>query len=95
MIYDCEAISYQWCLEDGPGLVGHYPPNIWEPGLLQVTEEGSEAAAATAVIMMMRSMPSSPLPAHFDRPFLFFIKDQETGLVLFQGRVVNPNQWFN
>ncbi|XP_023334855.1 leukocyte elastase inhibitor A isoform X3 [Eurytemora carolleeae] len=57
---------------------------------IEVNEEGSEAAAATGLIMMTRMMPAPPLQAHFDRPFVFFLRDELTGLFLFQGRVVDP-----
>jgi serpin B len=57
---------------------------------IEVNEEGSEAAAATGLVGSNRSMPPPPVQANFDRPFIFFIRDETTGLFLFQGRVVNP-----
>ena len=57
-----------------------------------MNEEGSEAAAVTALIMTNRSAREYSLPARFDRPFVFFIKDEETGLLLFQGRLVKPKK---
>ena len=53
-------------------------------------EKGTEAAAATAVIMegAMAIQPENML--YIDRPFLFFIRDVETGQILFIGRVLNP-----
>jgi serpin B len=56
-------------------------------------EKGTEAAAATAVIMpRAASMPMAP-PDEFkaDHPFLFLIRDNESGLVLFLGRVADPS----
>jgi len=57
--------------------------------MLEVNEEGSEGAAATAVIIKPISFQILP-QARFDRPFIFFIKDERSGMILFQGRVMNP-----
>ncbi len=61
---------------------------------VEVNEEGTEAAAATAVTMEF-SAPgsSSPAPIVFqaDHPFIFFIEHKETGQILFMGKVENPN----
>jgi serpin B len=53
---------------------------------------GSEAAAATAVIVEIDDMLPPDSPPHFvlDHSFLYFIKDEKTGLILFAGRVANP-----
>ena len=56
---------------------------------MDVTEEGTEAAAATGAVMMMRSMPIVR-PFHADRPFVFFIIDNRVDSVLFAGHVYNP-----
>ncbi|MDP2873407.1 MAG: serpin family protein, partial [Bacillota bacterium] len=56
-----------------------------------VDEAGTEAAAATAVIMRETAMPADPRVVSIDRPFVFLIRDIETGAVLFVGRVVNPS----
>jgi serpin B len=55
-----------------------------------VDEAGTEAAAATAVAMAEMAMPEQPVEITVDRPFLFFIRDMETGAILFLGRVVDP-----
>ena len=57
---------------------------------VEVDEAGTEAAAATAVIMQATAMPADPIEVTIDRPFLFLIRDIETGTVLFLGRVMNP-----
>ena len=57
---------------------------------VEVNEEGSEAAAATGMGMMMRSMPAPPQEFIVDHPFIFYIRDKLTGMLLFQGRVANP-----
>ena len=60
---------------------------------VDVNEEGTEAAAATAVVMKMAAAPANPEPVpvfRADHPFIFIIRDDETGAILFMGRVVNP-----
>jgi serpin B len=61
---------------------------------VEVNEKGTEAAAATAVMMLAgAAMPmDEPFTPTFkaDRPFLFIIRDVKTGAVLFLGRVMNP-----
>ena len=54
---------------------------------IEVNEEGSEAAAATAVQIALYSMPPN---FEVDHPFLFVIRDNRTKAVLFLGRIVNP-----
>jgi serpin B len=60
--------------------------------VIDVTEEGTEAAAATAITMVTTSMPSHIEPFVVDRPFLFYIVDRPTGAILFQGRISDPRQ---
>ena len=55
-----------------------------------VNEEGTEAAAATAIMMDATAMPVDPVPLSIDRPFLYLIRDNATGAVLFVGRVLDP-----
>jgi serpin B len=65
---------------------------VIQKAFVKVTEEGTEAAAATAVTLgglaatIYRAVPSF----HADHPFLYLIRDPETGLVLFVGRVLDP-----
>ena len=56
-----------------------------------MNEEGSEAAAATAVIVH-RESASQTVQWKADRPFLFMLRDKLTGMLLFQGRVVDPTK---
>ncbi|MFC2011175.1 serpin family protein [Chloroflexota bacterium] len=56
---------------------------------VSVDEAGTEAAAATAVIMKLTSMPEEPIEVTINRPFIFLIRDIETGAILFIGRVMN------
>jgi serine protease inhibitor len=57
-----------------------------------VDEEGTEAAAATAVVLEAESVqaPEPTMVFNADHPFLFVIRDNTTGAILFMGRVVNP-----
>jgi serpin B len=57
---------------------------------LSVDEQGTEAAAATAVIMGITSVPANPFTMVVNRPFLLAIADKPTGLVLFLGSISNP-----
>ena len=59
---------------------------------IEVNEEGSEAAAATAGVMKLRSAAPQRIPHfHADRPFIFLIKDRQSGAVLFMGRMSDPS----
>jgi len=57
---------------------------------VSLDEAGTEAAAATAVIMDESATPGEPAEVTIDRPFIFLIRDIETGAILFVGRVLNP-----
>jgi serpin B len=59
---------------------------------IDVMEDGTEAAAATAVEFAVVSAPRPENPEVFrvDHPFLFYIFDDATGAILFQGRIVDP-----
>ena len=63
-----------------------------QKAFVEVNEEGTEAAAATAIAMMPGSAPSPGQPIVFraDRPFVFLIEDSRTGLILFMGRLADP-----
>lgn len=58
---------------------------------IDVDESGTEAAAATAVIMPTSIPPSATTEVIIDRPFIFLIRDISTGTILFVGRVLNPS----
>lgn len=59
-----------------------------------VDEEGTEAAAATGVVMKLTSMapPTQPVVFRADRPFVFLIRDRVSGAILFMGRLADPGQ---
>ena len=68
-----------------------YITDVLHKATITVDEEGTEAAAATAVIVGVESMdPEEPISLVIDRPFLFMIRHQPTGTILFMGRVSQP-----
>ena len=78
---------------DFSGMTGNRELSISEvvhKAFVAVDESGTEAAAATAVIMRATAMPVMPLEVKVDRPFVFLIRDIKTGSVIFVGRVINP-----
>ena len=58
---------------------------------VEVNEEGTEAAAATGIAMGVKSANFGFALLRADRPFLFLIEDVKSGLVLFMGKVEDPN----
>jgi len=65
--------------------------DVVHKAFVSVDEEGTEAAAATAVMMGRTSLPEEPVEVSLDRPFLFGIRDRETGALLFFGRMMEPS----
>ena len=59
-----------------------------QKAFMEVDEVGTTAAAATAIVIGTRSATSKKIVAN--RPFLFVVRDLQTGLLLFQGMVANP-----
>ncbi len=58
---------------------------------VKVDEEGTEAAAATAVVIGITAVnPNSMVKFVADHPFIFLIRDNNTGAILFMGRITNP-----
>ncbi|MBN9119464.1 MAG: serpin family protein [Planctomycetes bacterium] len=64
--------------------------DVIHKAMAEVDEEGTVAAAATAVVGGRVSAPAEPFQFHADHPFLFFIRDAKSGLVLFVGRMSDP-----
>jgi serpin B len=78
---------------DFSGMTGNLDLSISEvvhKSFVDVDEAGTEAAAATAVIMRATAMPMMPKEVTVDRPFIFLIRDVETGAIIFAGRVTDP-----
>ncbi len=61
---------------------------------VDVNEKGTEAAAVTALVMEFGIEPDKPKPKKFivDHPFIFLIRDNQTGSILFVGRIVDPTK---
>ncbi len=68
--------------------------HVFHKAFVKVDEKGTEAAAATAVAMAEAGAAPMEPPFSFkaDHPFLFFIRDNASGLVLFMGRVADPSK---
>jgi serpin B len=76
---------------DFSGMTGNrdlFISEVIHKAFVDVDEAGTEAAAATAVVMVTSAMPGAPVEMTIDRSFIFFIRDIKTGSVLFLGRVV-------
>ncbi|MHB8899104.1 MAG: serpin family protein [Thermoguttaceae bacterium] len=74
---------------------GLYISAVVHKAFVDVNEEGTEAAAASGVVMAPRSAmvrPQQPPVFRADHPFLFLIRDSQSGAILFMGRVTNPSQ---
>jgi len=85
------AFSYD---ADFSGMTGNYDlfiKDVVHKAFISVDEAGTEAAAASAVIMDLKAAPGEPVKVTIDHPFIFLIRDIQTGTILFIGRVVNPS----
>ncbi len=77
--------------------IAEYPPlyimKVLHKAFVLVNETGTEAAAATAVVVTAVDASAPPTPVEFivDRPFIFAIRDRTTGTILFLGRVEDPS----
>ncbi len=65
--------------------------NVVHQAMVAVDEKGTEAAASTGVVFMRKSAVAGE-PLVIDRPFIFAIRDDATGTILFLGRVVDPSK---
>jgi serpin B len=65
--------------------------NVFHKAFIDVDEEGTEAAAATAVVVALTAIADPPKDVKVDRPFVFMIRDIETEAILFLGHVVDPS----
>lgn len=68
-----------------------YVSDVVHKAVVECTEEGTKASAASAVIIALRSLPATPPPSLIvDRPFLFVIRNKVSGQILFIGHVQRP-----
>ena len=78
---------------DFSGITGNrdlFVSAVVHKAFVEVNEEGTEAAAATAVVMMLESFTQPSPIIRFDHPFLFFIRHNNSGSILFWGRCTSP-----
>jgi serpin B len=80
---------------DFSGMTGSldlYISKVIHQAFINVDEVGTEAAAATVVTMSLMMAPQHVEPKYFnaDHPFVFLIKDNTTGSILFMGKIMNP-----
>ncbi len=95
------GLAFKRRVADFSGMNGIKPPSdgcmyiqdAIHKAFVAVDEEGTEAAAATAVIMGAADSVPPPAPVfRADHPFIFIIRDRVSGAVLFLGRVMNPRK---
>jgi serpin B len=67
-----------------------YITNVLHKAFISVNENGTEAAAATAVIIGTTALPPPSIEISIDHPFIFMIRHNSTGAILFLGRVLDP-----
>jgi serpin B len=87
--------AFQWELADFSGMDGKkdlHIQNIFHKAFVAVDEKGTEAAAATAVDMSLEAMMEPGVELIVDRPFIFLIRHQQTGTILFAGRMLDPSE---
>jgi serpin B len=63
---------------------------VYHKAFVAVDEKGTEAAAASAVVVMTESLPIQPQILTVDRPFIFLIRHKTSCSILFMGRVLDP-----
>ena len=64
--------------------------DVYHKAFVAVDEKGTEAAAATGVVMRVTAVLATAPQVSFDRPFIYVIRDQQTGTILFIGQVADP-----
>jgi serpin B len=71
-----------------------YISRVFHQAFIAIDEEGTEAAAGTAIVMSFAAgvemKPPEPLLIHVDHPFFFAIQDRASGTCLFFGSVADP-----
>jgi serpin B len=89
--------AFNPAVADFSGMTGRPPrelpmaiSEIVHRAVIEVTEEGTEAAAATGLVPRTTALRPLPQPFIVDRPFLFYIVDGATGAIVFQGRIADP-----
>ncbi|HEQ99321.1 MAG TPA: serpin family protein [candidate division Zixibacteria bacterium] len=83
--FDMDAADFSGMEPEGELFISR----VLHKTFVQVDEEGTEAAAVTAVEMMTKAMPQSK-EIRFDRPFVFVIHEKTTGAIIFMGKIMQP-----
>jgi len=68
-----------------------YVSDVIHKAFVEVDEQGTQAAAGTAAGFTVTSGHHAPPVFNADHPFLFIIRDNDSGFILFMGRVVDPS----
>ena len=74
------------------GTGGLFISDIFHKAFVAVDEEGTEAAAATAVVVGETAIMEPEVAMKVNRPFIFLICERQTGTILFMGKVMNPQE---
>jgi leukocyte elastase inhibitor len=93
LAFDPSRSDFSGLTDRPPRQTPTYIDQIVHKAVIEVSEEATEAAASTAIGIRVTSIapkPVEPLQFRVDRPFLYYLVDDATGAVLFQGRVVDP-----
>ena len=69
-----------------------YVTGVFHKAFVAVDEKGTEAAAATGIVVSITSVGPQPEIFRADHPFIFLIQDERTGLILFMGKVMDPTK---
>ena len=87
--FDSLKADFGGISDDSAGL---FISKVVHKAVIEVNEEGTEAAAASAVVMVKRCALVLDIPEEFkcNRPFLFVIHDKKTNGILFFGKLVKP-----
>jgi serpin B len=85
-----DAFDYAADFSGMDGTKSLYISVVIHQASVDVNEEGTEAAAATAVVMKLKALPLPPPVFRADHPFVFLIRENQTGSILFIGRMANP-----
>lgn len=86
--------AFSSALADFSGFTGQpdlFISEVLHKAFVKVDESGTEAAAATAVVMGLTCVPAESTDFVIDRPFLFLIRNRSTGTIIFIGRMMDPS----
>ena len=100
LVVDSSTIAQKICKPNGRLIGPKFGKNVKDimsqaksGNFIELDEKGTEAAAATAVVVGLRSMPTpmpKPLKVEVNRPFFYGIQDAKTGNCLFLGNIQKP-----